>query len=842
MAEPGDEVLPDDSLTHLERLFHQCLALSAGDRVVFLNTACGGDLGLRQEVEGLLVADSLRTQVASAIGRIAEEALCPGSHWIGKLVGAYRIEREIGHGGMGTVYLASRADDQFKKKVAVKVLRWGLMSPLLAERFRQERQILASLEHPNIARLLDGGVIADGLPYLVMEYVEGEPLLHWCDRCHLSIRERLKLFQQLCAAVQYAHQRLVVHCDLKPDNILVDGSGKPKLLDFGVAKTFGEQLEDGTLTQYRPMTPRYASPEQVAGRPVSTATDVYGLGAILYELLAGIQAHALTDTGPEEMLRVICTEDPLRPSARLRHANAANPEAAGAIASRRGAAAEKLVRDLSGDLDAIVMKALRKEPSARYSSAEHLASDIERYIERRPVLARRHTLRYRAGRFIRRNKASVAASAVLLVGLLVFGMVAEFQAVRIARERDTANRIAEFLVTVFSYSAPDIARGNNVTAREILDRAGDRIGRELANEPEVQARMMEIIGDLYRDLGLYDRALPLTQSALRIRRDVLHLSAADLAGSKVFLARTLWERGNSADAEKLFHEVVAMRDPLLRRDPGLFASALDGLGSSYQARGNAAAAEPLQREALEIRRRTRAPSADIAVTLNNLGMSLLDLKRYPEAESRLNEALGIYRQSAGEVQQGVAACLNNLAILHRRTGDLAGAVACYREALAVRLKLHGESNPSVALVMANLGSALSDQGKLEEAEALARRSLEIRRKLLPEGHLHIGHSEALLGRVLLDRGDARQAEPLLQDAVRTFARTLPQGQDLRTDAEVTLGRCLVRLGRTAEAVPLLSRGCPLVARQRGAADHRTTLCIKALQEANRRSARIEPGT
>jgi serine/threonine-protein kinase len=820
----------NSNLTRIETLFHECLALPAAERQALLTKGCAGDEDLRREVESLLAADLAGTRAAHALGQAAMGALGPSTPWIGRLVGAYRIEREVGHGGMGTVYLAVRADGHFDKQVAVKVLRWGLGTPMI-DRFRMERQILASLEHPNIARLLDGGMTDDGSPYLVMEYVDGEPLTAWCDRCKLPVRDRLKLFQQICAAMQFAHQHLVVHRDLKPDNVLVDRTATPKLLDFGVAKIVSEQLQDVALTDCRPLTPRYASPEQVQGKPVSTATDVYGLGVILYELLTGIPAHGLTEGGLEELLRVVCTEDPARPSAAVLQQRMEHPDVALCRAAERGVTPERLVGDLSGDLDAIVMKALRKEPPARYGSAEQLSADVQRYLESRPVLARRHTLRYRIGRFIRRKRAAVAVAAVLLIAFVTFFAVAGLQAIKIARERDKADRIADFLASVFSHSDPDTARGKNVTARQILDNAAERIDRELSREPEVQARMAVIIGDVYRTLGVLDRALPLAQSGLRIQRDVLHYSPIELAVGKLVLARVHAERGEAAAAEKLFEEVIALRAQLLRSDPAQLASALNGLGSLYQGRGNSTAAEPLHRESIEIRRRTGGSDADIANNLNNLGLVLIDLKRYPEAADRLNEALGIYRRTVGDVHQGVASCLNNLAILRRRQGDLEGAIACYREALDVRIKLHGDLNPSTALVMTNLGSALSDAGYMAEAETLARRGLEIRRKLLPEGHIGIGHSEALLGRLLLDRGNTHEAEPLLRNSVRIFG-ILPEGNQIRTDAEAALGRCLARMHRYSEAHVLLARSCPAMAHQRGPTDRRTVLCAQALADSS----------
>ena len=816
----------------IERLFQECMERDLSARTAFLAEACGGDVLLRREVETLLAADPEAGAVLASAVRHGAGLLLDQGSWEGRRIGPYQIVREVGRGGMGVVFLAHRSDEQFEQRVAIKLVA-GMQAESLLARFRQERQILAGLEHPNIARLLDGGATAEGLPYLVMEYVEGEPLLSYCDRRRLPVRERVNLFRQVCSAVQYAHQNLIVHRDLKPGNILVSADGVPKLLDFGIAKLLPRDNEGEsapTLTAIA-LTPHYASPEQVQGGPITTATDVYGLGAILYQLLSGIPAHTLTGTGWEELLRVICTEDPPRPSVAVLQGRKEQKDSVRDRALQRGVTPERLATELSGDLDAIVMKTLRKEPSSRYGSAEQLSGDVQRHLESSPVMARRNTLRYRAGRFMRRRRAAVAGSAALLIALATFSVVAGFQAIRIARERDKANLIANFLRSVFSYANPDVVRDNNITTREILDRTTVRINRELAREPEVQARMLEITGEYYRELGMYDRALALIQAGLRIEQDVLRSSAFELARSKLTLARVYAETGNAVEAEKLFGEVITLRRQLRRRDPALLANALHGLGYSYQARGNAAAAEPLAREAVEIRRRTGAPETDIANALNTLGLTLIDLNRYPEAAARLNEALSIFRRTVGNVNQGVASCLNNLAIIHDLQGDLAGAIACYRQALAVQLKLHGESNQSVALVMVDLSNSLADQGDYAEAEALARRSLEIRRKVFPEGHLHIGRSEAALGRVLLDRGDARQAEPLLKDAVRIFTRVLPEGNGLRTEGAAALGRCLARLRYYSEAYPLLVRSCPAIAREKGATHRHAVLCEQALADS-----------
>src|SRR5688500_3990721 len=430
-------------------------------------------------------------------------------------IGPYRILRELGQGGMGVVYLAARADEQFRKRVALKVIRSGGASEEVVRHFKRERQILAGLDHPNIARLLDGGTTDDGLPYFVMEYIEGEPLLEYCDSRKLPVAERLKLFQAICSAVQYAHRNLVVHRDIKPGDILVAEDGSPKLLDFGIAKLLNPELAgEALIATAMSMTPTYASPEQARGERITTATDVYSLGVVLYELLTGHLPYRLLSRQPLEILKAISEQEPEKASTAIERAE------------------NKLQRRLRGDLDNILMLALRKEPPRRYASVEAFSDDIRRYLEGLPVKARQPTAAYRTGKFLRRHVAGVAASAVF-VGLLIgFAAAMAVQSARVTRERDlaeqeraaaqqereTAQRVSAFLVDLFRVSDPSRSRGETITAREVLDRGTTKIATELKDEPEVRATLMSTMGTVYSNLGLYDKALSLLEEALQTRK------------------------------------------------------------------------------------------------------------------------------------------------------------------------------------------------------------------------------------------------------------------------------------------------------------------------------------
>src|SRR5579862_4522499 len=511
----------------IEYLFYAALELEEG-RTAFLDEACGGDAELRKEVESLLHSSGqtmgfLRQPVLQAAQQItAEDGLSA------KRIGAYQLLRVIGEGGMGKVYLAARADDLYQKEVAIKTVQGGLgQNRAMLLRFRSERQILANLDHPNIARLLDGGITEDGLPYLVMEYVNGVRLDDYCRVNKLATEQRLQLFCTVCAAVDYAHKNLVVHRDIKPANILVTAEGVPKLLDFGIAKLLNPESGDlaKTLTSERMMTPEYASPEQVRGDQVTTSTDVYALGVLLYELLAGRRPFQLATTSPFEMARIICEQEPELPSV----VSTANSELAPPDASRK----------LSGDLDNIVLMAMRKEPARRYVSVGQFAEDIEAFLGGYPVRARTDTWGYRSGKFIHRHRAGVIATIVVAVALVGFSIGMGLFARRAQRERMAAEREAQFLNSIFESTTPAQTRGKQITGRELLDDGAKRIDTEFSGEPQLQATLFDNIGRAYLGLGLYQKAETVLQRAYDLRKRTLGVTNLNTASTLDSLATAI---------------------------------------------------------------------------------------------------------------------------------------------------------------------------------------------------------------------------------------------------------------------------------------------------------------
>ena len=534
-------------------VFEAALERPAADRARFVAGEAAGDEALGAEVLSLLAAH----ESAEARGFIEAPAVGPlppppaEPDWAGRLVGPYRIVGEIGRGGMGAVFRAVRDDDQYHKEVAVKVVMRGVDNDLVRERFRSERQILAAFDHPNIARLLDGGATTDGRPYLVMELVDGEPITAWARNRSLSLDERLALFRQVCSAVSDAHRKLVVHRDIKPANILVGRDGVPRLLDFGIAKLLeGGTGTGGTGFLQQMMTPEYASPEQVRGEPITTATDVYSLGVVLYELVTGERPHRLAGRDLADLAR-LHEEEPAKPSV-----------AAGTAREPDGTL---LARRLRGDLDTILLKALRREPERRYASVDQLSEDLGRHREGLPVLARPEGTAYRAAKFVGRHRTSVAAAAVLAAVASAASWNLVVQARRVERERDKAQEVSRFLIRLLRVSLPSEARGHALTAREVLDQGVSRVDQDLSGRPDARAALLQTLGAAYARLGLADSAAPLLQESLRLRSEMREGETLDVAEALHELAGALVVQGDSEGAERCYRRALAIRARALGR-------------------------------------------------------------------------------------------------------------------------------------------------------------------------------------------------------------------------------------------------------------------------------------
>ncbi|HUF28815.1 MAG TPA: serine/threonine-protein kinase, partial [Gemmatimonadaceae bacterium] len=570
----------------LESLFDAAIEMRPVERSAWLGARCADDPALREQVESLIAASESGAGSASALlGGAVEDAAhdLAGDAAVGERIGPWELVEELGRGGMGVVYRARRADAEYEREVAIKLLG-GIRTSEHLRRFRVERQILAGLEHPNIAHLIDGGTTPRGVPWVAMELVHGMPLDRYCDAHGLGVEQRLALFLDVCAAVRIAHRHLVVHRDLKPANILVTADGTPKLLDFGIAKLLASGVGDvgETGTAVRLLTPAYASPEQLRGEPVTVATDVYGLGVILFQLLTGRLPHELAGKTLGEIERLVCEEEPQRPST--------------------VAASPALGRRLRGDLDTIVLTAVKKDQHRRFESVERLADDIQRHLTGRPVRARGDTRKYRLGKFVRRHRVGVAATVAAAAALAVFAVAMGVQARRLAIERDAATlarthaeQVAGLLTGIFEVADPSQSRGESVTARELLDEGARRVEADLADQPELQAAMMRLIGGVYHGLGLESRARPLLERALAQYRALHGDEHGEVATSQMALAYTLQDLGDLAGAEPLYRDALATRRRLHGAEHPLVSESLSGLAYLIETQGDQTDAELLFR-------------------------------------------------------------------------------------------------------------------------------------------------------------------------------------------------------------------------------------------------------
>ena len=825
----------------IQSLFLAAADLDTASRTALLTDACENDAELRRDVDALLAAEHSsrvagETFISDAIAAAADELIADGAAArAGERVGPYRLMRELGHGGMGTVYLAERADDEYRSLVAIKFVRGGLAAADLERRFRTERQILANLTHPNIAWVLDAGTTPDGDPYLVMEYVDGEPIDDWCDRSAVGLDARLALFRQVCAAVQHAHQALVVHSDLKPSNILVTADGTPKLVDFGIAKLIaGREDVDATAT-FAFLTPAYAAPEQVRGGRITVATDVYALGGVLYKLVARRTPLDLVDAPLAEVERRICETEPPRPST----VTVGTPALPSVTWRRR----------LEGDLDTITLKALHKEPERRYASVEQLAEDIRRHVEGLPVLARPDSVRYRTGKFVRRHRTALAASAGALLGVAT---LTGLYTVGLARERDRARleaakarEVSEFLTDLFQQSDPGTSRGRDVTARELLDRGAKRVATDLAGQPAVQGALLAVMGHVYQNLGMYDDAVRSAEQAIKIRRGLYGDVHPDVGESTYDLAQALYNQGTYARSEAQYRESLRIRRALHRGDHadveyslgGLafmlartekldeaettyrealamvrrlggnedrIASLNDGLASTLQRKGDYAGAVPLFREAVaSVRKKSPIDSMVLATAINNLAGGLAELGKGVEAEPLYREAFAIYLRFFGEAHPWVSTVRMGLSRVLLDRGAFEESKTFALQALAYDSARLGPKHASIATRLGRIGAILTEQGKFAEAEGYLQRALAIRRDALGPEHPYTAISMNELAGLYRASGDLARAEPAYREALALRRRIHPSSHPYLAFTLTGLGAVLLDRNKLAQAESLL---------------------------------------
>jgi serine/threonine-protein kinase len=673
-------------------------------------------------------------------------------------IGPYRLLRLLGEGGMGRVYLAQRADGQFEQQVALKLMRAGFASNEVNERFRRERELLARLAHPNIAQLHEGGVSADGLPYFTLEYVEGEPIGRWCDERRISINGRLRLLLQVCDAVQYAHRNLIVHRDLKPSNILVTADGEAKLLDFGIAKVIDTRSEPGlTGTQSQPMTREYAAPEQVLGEPITTATDVYSLGVLTYELLTGRLPYARAERGDISWAKAI-VEEPPEPLTRAMARSAARALQFDdhAVADARSATFASLRRALRGDLDRIVRRTLEKAPEARYPSVAAFADDLRAFLEGRALPG--GSRRYRITKFLRRHRVGVAMSALTFVFAAAGVGGVLYQARETAREAQAVSAVKDFLLSLFTASSPNEAKGRDIGVRELLDRGRSQIDRNLAAQPELRAELQGALGRIYFQLGLYDQAEALQRSALA---GVTGSSGANLAVIQRQLAETLAAHGSLAAAETLAAAAAAARDA----EAPDRVRALITQSTIAQRRGKAELADQFAGRAANLAADPQIAPELLGNALSAQGLAAWDLRQVARSETLYRDALRIHRAAFGDLDLRVATDRQNLTLALRNLGRYDEALSEARANVDMSERILGPQHPDLSRALFTLGTTLYHMARYEEAEKVLRRGVAVARTSLGD---HPVTATALnnLGLVLMDWHGLDEAEQVYAEALR----------------------------------------------------------------------------
>ncbi|GAB5536753.1 MAG: hypothetical protein Rubg2KO_30020 [Rubricoccaceae bacterium] len=773
--------LSHDRWQRIDGLFTEALDCQPDERTAFLRAACGDDPALYTAVASLVeradraeldLGESATDYAAPLLeAGLAEEAALELAE--GTRIGPYRVIRPLGRGGMGVVYLAERADGTFEKQVALKLVKRGMDTDAVLRRFHRERQILASLDHPGIARLLDAGATDDGRPYLVMEAVAGEPITAYAEHRQLDVDARLDLFAQVCTAAAYAHRRLVVHRDLKPSNVLVTDDGRAKLLDFGIARLLDPD-SDALATQLgsaRPLTPAYAAPEQLRGEIATTAADVYALGGMLYELVTGE-----------------------RPASSLK------PPSAVAGTAR--------IRRLQGDLDTICLKALRQDPEARYSSVNAMLDDIQRERAGLPIQARPASTGYRVWKFVRRHPRGVWLTLVGLAMLIGAGL---FHTVRVNAERDRAEleankaaAVSSFLVDLLQDSNPNHAPGGSATVREALDEGAARVRTDLRDQPALQAQVLTTMGEVYYGLGLYGQAAQHVEDALAIQRDLYAEPHLAIAASLRQLGGIRQAQSRPPDAYGLCEEALRIHRTLLGSTHAEVAASLQCTGMALRWLDREQDAEQMLREAVAIRRQD-APSLELAQTLTHLG-HLLRSARPAEADTLYREALDLRRQLVGNEHPYIADALINVAGAAMRQGRYTEAERYFTDGLAMRRRTQGEDHPEIGVDLGGLARVYRETGDVEAAEQTHREAIAHLNRTLGSNHEEVIVNLYALTRLLLADGRPAEAESTAREALAGRQALHPTGEWLIAEAESLLGATLMAQGRTAEAEPLLRSG------------------------------------
>jgi len=721
----------------IESAFERAVALEADARDAFLTELAERDPELSARVAAMLAADQQTSDpMREAISSEGESSAAP----LPERIGPFEVLRKLGEGGMGVVYLCKRSTKEFEQLLAVKRLNATMGSELAHQRLRIERRVLASLKHAHIAQFVDGGEDQDGTPFVAMEFVDGQPIDAFVRDRDLSREDRVRLFLDLCEAVQFAHRNLIVHRDIKAANVLIEADGRLKLLDFGIAKLIGDEREgfdETVMTVAGAMTPHYASPEQIRGESVTPLTDVYSMGVLLYELLSGQRPYDIQTRRPTEIEKIICLTEPPPPL----------PKA----------------RGREGDLNSIVARAMHKEPARRYQSAAQLADDLQRWLEGRAVEARPDSAAYRLSVFARRHPLGLGLSALIAVILVGFSGAMAWQAHQLALERDraareatVANETAEFLIGLFSVSDPRVTNPADVRARDLLEQAAEELPEALDSDPLMRAQLMHVIGLAFANLGEDARGTELLTQALALREEHAGADSAELADSR------------------------------------------NRLGNVHRRYGRLQEAEPLLVQALEWRRAQGIIDDDLADSYNNVGLLQNDLGWYGRAEASLRESISLHRQASGEDTTRVASPLHNLALALRRQGDYEAAREAALESVAIK-KSTEWSQTSLAVTLAVLANIERELGMLDSAFEHSEESLALRRSVYGDNNVLLASGLVTHGRILADRGQQEEGLALMRRAIELHESAGSLDQYRAAAPQRSLALLLKELGQADEA-------------------------------------------